>query len=109
MLSLHLIISVLLSSELFQLRSKSNNQLANIQEAEESSETPESQHLTFKVNITSSQQRERRKEKGVEVLRLMDLAVLMVLFVCIETELAENIWLVMVGQEGGEGSRDSAI
>ena len=39
----------------------------------------------------------------------MDLAVLMVLFVCIETELAENIWLVMVGQEGGEGSRDSAI
>ena len=108
MLSLHLIISVLLSSELFQLRSKSNNQLANIQEAEESSETPESQHLTFKVNITSSQ-RERRKEKGVEVLRLMDLAVLMVLFVCIETELAENIWLVMVGQEGGEGSRDSAI
>ena len=108
MLSLHLIISVLLSSELFQLRSKSNNQLANIQEAEESSETPESQHLTFKVNITSSQ-RERRKEKGVEVLRLMDLAVLMVLFVCIETELAENIRLVMVGQERGEGSGDCAI
>ena len=26
----------------------------------------------------------------------------MVLFVSIETELVENIWLVMVGQEGGE-------
>ena len=36
----------------------------------------------------------------------MVVTILMVLFVCIETELAENIWLVMVGmggrKQGGE-------
>lgn len=48
----------------------------------------------------------------MEVLRSIDsvvVTILMVLFVSIETELAENIWLVMVGQEGSEAGGDGAI
>ena len=41
-----------------------------------------------------------RGRKSAEVLRLMVVTILMVLFVCIETELAENIWSVMVGMGG---------
>ncbi len=46
---------------------------------------------------------------GLRSIDLEVVTILMVLFVSIETELAENIWLVMVGREGGEARGDGAI